>query len=87
MFVAEPTEIADVGTYLIALSLTDSLEIITSTFTVTIPNIPPRFISDLPNHSLRLNTFQILYFSSFLTDDDLNPITSSFSYSFNGQPS
>ncbi len=54
---ALPNGVKDVGSYIISLSVTDSLAVpIIKTFTVTVPNSPPKFIDSIPDIEIRLNS-------------------------------
>jgi hypothetical protein len=84
MIEANPTIAADVGTYSISLSVSDSALSVSTSFAVTVTNIPPRFIGTLPNQTLPVNSIGSYDLSAFFVDDDGNPLTMTATSSFAG---
>ena len=72
------------GTYSISLSVSDSALSVSTSFAVTVTNIPPRFIGTLPNQTLPVNSIGSYDLSAFFVDDDGNPLTMTATSSFAG---
>ena len=49
MIEVNPKSPANVGTYMISLTVSDSALSVSSSFVLTVPNTPPRLIGTLPN--------------------------------------
>jgi hypothetical protein len=76
--------LADVGSYLISLSISDSLSTITSSFTLTITNASPRLVTTLLDVTAPQNQNTPIDLSTYFVDDDGDTITMTATYSFNG---
>jgi hypothetical protein len=58
---ALPTGITHVGTYVISLSVSDTLATpITTMFTISVPNTPPAFVGTIPDLKVPLNNLKTL---------------------------
>ena len=84
MIEGNPTTPADVGTYTISLSVSDSALFVTSSFVVTVANTPPRFTGTLPSDILSVNSIGSYDLSALFVDDDGNPLTMTATSSFAG---
>jgi hypothetical protein len=81
---ANPTSPANVGTYTISLTVSDTSLTVTSSFVVTVANTPPRFTGTLPSHTLSVNSLGSYDISALFVDDDGNPLTMTATSSFAG---
>ena len=79
-----PTSITDLGVYSMTVKVTDPLGLFaTSTFTVTITNTAPSWLT-ISNWSMaKLSTFS-LDMSTYISDPDGGPYSLSGSYTYNG---
>ena len=79
------TSIADTGTYSFTIKVSDPWpQSVTSTFTLAIKNVAPKAVIVPPNHSVVHSTSLLIDLTSNFADDDLDPITMTATYSFNG---
>jgi hypothetical protein len=76
--------LADVGSYVITLSISDSLLTTTSSYTLTITNVAPRLVTTLLDVTAPQNLNTAIDLSNSFADDDGDAITMSVTYSFNG---
>jgi len=69
------TSAADFGEYDISVTISDTLDTTTSSFTVKIMNLPPYFIDEVPkDFTMNFNTTYKYLLPSF-KDDENDPIT------------
>jgi hypothetical protein len=76
---------ADTGTYTISLSVSDNQPLtVTTSFTLTITNVAPRLVTTILDRTASQNINNLVDLTTFFVDDDLDPITMSATFSFNG---
>jgi hypothetical protein len=75
--------LADVGSYLISLTISDSQISITSSFTLTITNAAPRLLATIADMTGYQNQNTLADMTASFVDDDGDPITMSATYTFN----
>jgi hypothetical protein len=78
--VATSVGLADVGTYTISVSVSDSLSPVTTSYTMTVTNASPRLVSNPPAVTAPLNVLTQMDLSSFYIDDDGDQITLTATY-------
>ena len=78
--VATSVGLADVGTYTISVSVSDSLSPVTTSYTMTVTNASPRLVSNPPAVTAPLNVLTQMDLSSFYIDDDGYQITLTATY-------
>ena len=88
LFTIDATSVGmvDVGTYTIALSVSDSLATVTASYTLTITNASPQLIKNPLAVTAPQNFVTQIDLSTNFKDDDDDPMTLIATYSFNGGP-
>jgi len=70
-----PTKMAEIGIYLITVTVTDSLAKVSSSFKISVVNTPPYFVDTVPeDFTMRFNTSHILSIPKF-HDNEGNAVT------------
>jgi len=74
----------DVGTYMITVQISDSLNATSKSFTLTITNDAPIEAITLENYRVILTLTKLIDLSNHFTDPDGDPIFLTGTYEFNG---
>jgi hypothetical protein len=62
----DPTQMAELGTYLITVTVSDSLATATSSFIISVINTPPYFVSTVPeDFTMRFNNTYLFFIPKF----------------------
>jgi hypothetical protein len=65
-----PTQMSELGIYLITVTLSDSLATVSSNFNISVINTPPYFLSTVPaDFTMRFNNTYVFYVPKFKDDE------------------
>jgi hypothetical protein len=67
-----------------SITVTDSVLSVTTSFLITVVNLPPRFTSTMPDRLIPLNSIGTYDLTTYFVDDDGNPLFVTATSSFAG---